>query len=227
MKKVLDHGYVRLVDHMGSDLSVVNSAKVSYDKEVDKVGEGEEKLIDFLVKNYHDSPLRHATMTFEVYAPLLIARQWWKHVVASSHLDDSEGWNESSRRYVTEEPEFYVPTWRGKAENNKQGSVERLPDLTSRIATDDLVDHYNQSLMLYEKAMSNGIAPEQARLFLPAYGLYVRWRWTTSLNAALNFVSLRIGEGAQYEIALYAKEIDNYIETLFPVTRDSWQRHRT
>jgi len=94
MISVLDHGYVKLVNNMGSDLDVVNAARVSYDKEVSSLGDKDVSLINFLVKHKHDSTLRHCVMTFEIYAPLMVARQWYKHAVSSSHLDDQFGWNE-------------------------------------------------------------------------------------------------------------------------------------
>ena len=106
---VLDKGYVRLVDVLGSDLSIVNAARVSYDKESQDITEKDEKLIAFLIREKHTSPLRHAALTFEVYAPLMVARQHWKYAVASTHIDDQNGWNESSRRYITEKEEFYLP----------------------------------------------------------------------------------------------------------------------
>ena len=87
MKQVLDKGYVRLVDHMGSDLSVVNSARVSYNKATSELRAEDEKLIKFLANNDHTSPFRHATMQFEIYAPLMVARQWWKYIIGSSHQD--------------------------------------------------------------------------------------------------------------------------------------------
>src|SRR6056300_1285917 len=124
---VLDKGYVRLVDHMGSDLSVVNAARVSYDKEAAELSDRDRKLINFLIREKHTSPFRHAAITFEVYAPLVVARQWCKYAVSSTHVDDQNGWNESSRRYITEDEEFYVPAateWRSKPENGKQGSGE-------------------------------------------------------------------------------------------------------
>ena len=111
---VLDKGYVRLVDTMGNDLSIANAARVSYDKESKTREDGslninDQRLIKFLWNERHTSPFRHAAMTFEVYAPLFVARQWWKHAVASTHIDDQNGWNESSRRYITENEEFYIP----------------------------------------------------------------------------------------------------------------------
>ena len=224
---VLDHGYVRLVDVMGSDLSVVNAARVSYDKQKIEMDDGDVKLLNYLVKNYHDSPLRHATMTLEIYAPLMIARQVWKHVVNSTFIDDSEGWNEQSFRYTSDGFDFYSPEWRGKAETNKQGSSGTIPHLEAVTATEDLLAHYDASMALYDKALSNGIAPELARLYLPSFGLYTRFRWTASLNALLNFLSLRLGHGAQYEIIEYAKAIGFILEDGFPVTMKAWNSHRT
>ena len=106
---VLDKGYVRLVDQLGNDLSIVNAARVSYDKESNEFQDKDVSLIKFLLREGHTSPFRHAALTFEAYAPLMVARQWWKYAVASTHVDDQNGWNESSRRYITEDEEFYIP----------------------------------------------------------------------------------------------------------------------
>lgn len=121
---VLDHGYVRLVDQMGTDLSVVNAARASFAKESPEFGPNDEWLLRYLLRRNEMSPFRHALMTFEVYAPLMVARQWWKYVVGSDHTMDA--WNESSRRYVTEEPVYYTPEWREAPDNRKQGSGARL-----------------------------------------------------------------------------------------------------
>ena len=117
MKKidVLNLGYVGLVSTMGNDLEVANAARVSFDKrsELDMTGllkSKDKKLIDFLWKEEHTSPFRHCVLSFEIYAPLMVARQHWKYAVASTFVDDQNGWNESSRRYNTEEPAFYIPT---------------------------------------------------------------------------------------------------------------------
>lgn len=220
---VLDKGYVRLVDTLGDDLSVANAARVSYDKESIEMSERDAKLIKFLWNEEHTSPFRHAAMTFEVYAPLFVARQWWKHAVASTHLDDQNGWNESSRRYVTENEEFYLPKgneWRSKPENSKQGSGEPLSSDEGGWFTNKLFDITEMGKDLYEKAMEAGIAPEQARLFLPAYGMYVRWRWTVSLHGILNFLGQRLPQDAQYEIREYAEAIKELTKDKFPYTYD-------
>jgi thymidylate synthase (FAD) len=223
---VLDKGYVRLVDSLGDDLSVANAARVSYDKESRLREDGsltinDQRLIKFLWDEGHTSPFRHAAMTFEVYAPLFVARQWWKHAVSSTHLDDQNGWNESSRRYITENEEFYIPKgdmWRSKPENSKQGSGENLDSSVGGYFTNKLYDTMLSGLGLYNKAMDAGIAPEQARLFLPAYGMYVRWRWTVSLHGALTFLGQRLPQDAQYEIREYAQAVKELTKQAFPYT---------
>lgn len=229
---VLDHGYVKYVKHFGDDLDVVNSAKVSFDKESSTFEEREGRLLAFLAREEHTSVFRHSAITFEAYAPLLVARQWWKYAVASSHVEDQLGWNESSRRYITEEPTFYIPgygEWRSAPENKKQGSGEPLPSITDEEWADTLLDrsygnvwtqrmawHVRDSIKLYEEAMEEGICAEQARLFLPAYALYVRWRWTASLGAVLHFLHQRLEHDAQKEIQDYAKAVRVLTSEHFP-----------
>lgn len=218
---VLDKGYVRLVDVLGNDLSVANAARVSYDKESKEMSDKDIKLIKFLWEEKHTSPFRHAAVTFEVYAPLVVARQWWKYAVSSTHVDDQNGWNESSRRYITENEEFYLPKghqWRSKPENSKQGSGEPLPSETGGYFTNKLFDITEASVKLYREAMEAGIAPEQARLFLPAYSMYVRWRWTVSLHGILNFLEQRLEHDAQYEIREYAEAVKELTNQAFPKT---------
>lgn len=226
---VLDKGYVLLVNNMGSDLDVVNSARVSFDKSVPSLDEKDVRLIDFLVKEKHDSTLRHCVMSFEVYAPLMVARQWYKHAVASSHLDDQMGWNESSRRYITEKEEFYIPfvsEWRSAPENRKQGSGGAVDPEVGAKCLQRLRASVERGINDYEDALRDGVAPEQARLLLPAYAMYVRWRWTASLNAVLHFVSLRLGHTAQYEIVQYAEAINSMVKEHYPHTSEAWNRFR-
>lgn len=218
---VLDKGYVRLVDQMGTDLSIANAARVSYDKESTEMSERDVRLIKFLWDEKHTSPFRHAALTFEVYAPLVVARQWWKYAVASTHVDDQNGWNESSRRYITENEEFYIPRgdeWRSKPENSKQGSGEPLESSEGGYFTNKLFDTIEAGTKLYHEAMEAGIAPEQARLFLPAYSMYVRWRWTVSLHGALIFLEQRLPSDAQKEIQEYAVAVRDLVKQSFPNT---------
>ena len=218
---VLDKGYVRLVDTLGDDLSVVNAARVSYDKEAQEFTSKDAKLINFLIRENHTSPFRHAALTFEVYAPLFVARQWWKYAVSSTHVDDQNGWNESSRRYITEQEEFYVPSassWRSKPENSKQGSGEPINPSSGFYYTNKLKDVIHEGVRLYHEAMEDGIAPEEARLFLPAYAMYVRWRWTTSLQGVMTFLDQRLEHDAQWEIQQYAKAVNELSNMAFPET---------
>jgi len=219
--KVLDNGYVRLVDTLGDDLSVVNAARVSYDKEVESFTEKDKGLLSFLIREGHTSPFRHAALTFEVYAPLFVARQWWKYAVSSTHVDDQNGWNESSRRYITEDEEFYVPTaneWRSKPENSKQGSGQPVDPAIGTLYTLKLYNTIFRGVQDYKDAMENGIAPEEARLFLPAYAMYVRWRWTTSLQGVMTFLDQRLEHDAQHEIQRYAVAVKDLSRTAFPNT---------
>lgn len=225
--EVLDHGYVRLVNNLGSDLDIVNAARVSYDKEVQEFSDKDMSLLSFLIKEKHDSTLRHCVTTFEVYAPLMVARQWYKHAVSSTHLDDQLGWNESSRRYITEEPKFHLPTvWRSAPANSKQGSGAELSKLLSTRLTHRLEYHLQESLNIYNQALKAGVAPEQARLFLPAYAMFVRWRWTASLNALLHFLSLRKAHDAQSEIQAYATAVRELLQPYYPETMKAWEAHR-
>jgi len=215
----LDNGYVRLVNVMGSDLTVVNAARVSYAKESKELNERDVKLIKFLAREGHTSPFRHATLQFEVYAPLLTARQWWKYIVGSDHVMDA--WNESSRRYITEDPVFYIPQsneWRSKPENSKQGSGNPINPLEGNNFTNSLKEYIEQGEKLYNEALNAGICAEQARLFLPAYSLYVRWYWTASLQSVAHFLNQRLAHDAQREIQLYAQAVYDLAVQHFPIS---------
>ena len=219
-----ERGYVLLKDWMGTDLSPVNDAKVSFDKESAELGPREIRLIKYLAEHEHTSPFRHSVLKFVVYAPLMVARQWWKHIIGSEHgepFDRLTAWNESSRRYITEEPVFLIPgpaEWRSAPENRKQGSGDNLPEEVGQAYTDKLQAHVEASIALYEEAMAAGVCAEQARLFLPAYGMYVRWVWTASLQAVAHFLRLRLDEHAQKEIRDYAEAVRQLAEEKFPVS---------
>lgn len=221
------HGYVSLKDWMGTDLSPVNDAKVSFDKESSSMGDQEKRLITYLAEHQHTSPFRHSVLKFEIYAPLMVARQWWKHVIGSEHgegYDRLTAWNESSRRYITEEPTFLIPggaEWRSIPKNRKQGSGDNLDSEVGTQFTEALKRHVAESLELYEQALENQVCPEQARLFLPAYGLYVRWVWTGSLQAVAHFLQLRLEEGAQKEIRDYAEAVEVLTRERFPIALDA------
>jgi thymidylate synthase (FAD) len=218
MDKVLDAGYVRLVDSMGSDLDVVNDAKVSFEKEATELGDREKGLIAYLKRNDEFSPFRHCMLKFEVRAPLMVARQWFKYTVGSRHgRDEFLAWNESSRRYVTEDPEFYVPEeWRSAPVNRKQGSGPPIHITKAAMWTEELHAHQQNGVVLYKAAIADGVAPEQARVFLAAYGMYVRWRWTASLAGVMWFLQERLASNAQDEIHDYAVVVRRLAYGAFP-----------
>lgn len=218
---LLDKGYVRLVDHLGSDLTIVNSARVSYDKQVDELSAKDKGLINFLAKHDHTSPFRHGMLQFEVFAPLMIARQWWKYVAGSDHT--MEAWNESSRRYLSEQPEFYIiqpNEWRGAPENSKQGSGELLHTQDGEYWTQELVEYIEAGVAKYELAIARGVCAEQARAFLPAYGLYVRWYWTGSVQSVAHLINQRTKQDAQHEFQLYAHAVKELASKQFPIAID-------
>jgi thymidylate synthase (FAD) len=221
---VLDKGYVRYVDCMGTDLSVVNAARVSYDKESQDFVEADQRLLNFLIREGHTSPFRHAFMTFEISAPLVVTRQWEKYIVGSDHTMD--GRNESSRRYVTSEPEFYIPTeWRSAPENSKQGSGDPILNGHASQFTEALRMLTEESIVWYERLMEAGVCAEQARLFLPAYSLYVKWRWSCSLQSVLHFLNQRLAPDAQSEIQQYAKAVEQFVKEAYPKSYEAWNEH--
>lgn len=249
---VLDHGYVRLRQHMGDDLTIVNAARVSYDKHSDwdrietivgyepkyspygdmpiveytyQLPPKDERLLRYLLEHGHTSPLRHSVLTYEIYMPLMVARQWSKYRVGCTWLfedsdDPVETWNESSRRYVTEEPVFYTPDeWRSAPDNSKQGSGGPVGDSYMQQAVrDTLIDDTKRSLLRYQEALDLGVCAEQARLFLPAYAMYVRAWWTVSLQGVVHFLQQRLDSHAQYEIQVFAQAVRDLTEPLFPKT---------
>lgn len=226
--KVLDKGYVGLIDKLGTDNTPVRAARTSFAKSPDNYLEEQNfKLVKYLANNKEYSCFRHQALTFEVKMPLMIARQWWKYVVASNFTEDQLGWNENSRRYITDDNEYYIPNkfeWRTAPENKKQGSAQPLPESAGEDWTDVLSKFYDHAEDLYEDAMNKGIAPELARLFLPAYGLYVTCVWTTSLNALFHVLEERLDSHAQHEIQLYAQALKKVAEDTFPVSMLAWEQ---
>ena len=169
---------IQLIDKMGSDLSVVNAARVSFAKKKDVLDQSDEKLIKYLADHDHWSPFGHTTLQFLIKAPIFVARQLVKHQVGLV-------WNEVSRRYVDYEPEFYVPfMWRGKPENKKQGSSEDEIEY-------DITPTLQYCKETYNNLLKAGIAPEMARMILPQ-NMMTEWYWTGSLMAFVRVVNLRV-----------------------------------
>lgn len=230
-KSVLDKGYVGLIDFMGDDNSAVRAARASFQRTPDQfTPEGNEKLINYLIRNKEFACFRHQSITMEIKMPLLIARQFYKYVVGSSFTEDQLGWNESSRRYITENNEFYIPKkteWRKAPDNKKQGSSEyNLSQGPGEAWTEELESYVEAGVEKYEAALEVGIAPEQARLFLPSYGLYVTCVWTASLNSLFHVLNERLDSHAQYEIQLYAREIAKIVEKCYPVAYNAWKEYK-
>ena len=203
---------VALIDSMGTDLTVVNTARVSFDKHHEEFTKGDEKLIAYLAKHGHWTPFGHPQLQFRISAPIFVARQLVKHQVGLV-------WNEVSRRYVDEMPHFYIPSqWRGRAEDKKQGSSKETVDLNFTI-TDAVIDLHTNALALYRQLLDAKIAPEQARLVLPQ-SMYTEWYWTGSLYAFARVCNLRTSEDAQEETKEVASMISNLISPKFPI---SWK----
>lgn len=212
---------VKLIHHVGSDLDVVNAARVSFNKESDVFNEKDAKLINYLAKHKHHSPFNHSFLSFRVKAPLFIARQLQKHKFMP--------WNEVSRRYVDDEPEFYFPEyWRRRADNVKQGSsdekvVLRMDDWLSDYEyglEETPAEHVKSALWMYNDMLSQGVCPEQARMVLPQNTM-TEWRWSGTLNAFCDMLVLRLDKHTQAETREVAKLISQEIKSLFPVSHSA------
>ena len=211
--------FVKLIDHMGSDLSVVNAARVSFGKRKEEVSKGDEKLIGFLAKHGHWSPFAHCSAQFHIKAPVFVARQLVKHQVGLS-------WNEISRRYVDTDVEFHeVDKWRGRAEDKKQGSDEENTiewvDRNTRTGALQLAVE-NIALTNYKRMLDAGVAPEQARMILPQ-SMMTEWYWSGTLYAFARVCNLRCASDAQYETRIVANLINIECGKLFPI---SWMELR-
>ena len=208
---VLDRGFVRLIDHMGTDLTVVNAARVSFGKRKEAFDGKDAELVDYLAQNEHTAPFRHAYLTFHVKAPIFVFRQWMKHRIASD-------FNEISGRYVEfKEEEFFIPaSFRQQAKVNKQGSDGEIEEGHRQPAQDTYLEACRQSLAHYRKLIELGVCREQARCVLPL-ALYSEVYWTASLQAVAHFLHLRLDAHAQWEIRQYAQAVRDLTEPLFPV----------
>lgn len=235
---VLDAGYVSYVSHMGSDLTVVNAARVSFNKEsewvkrkideyveegdehimeIDALSQKDEKLVKYLAKNHHWTPFAHPQITIRVKAPIFVRAQLGKHQVGLVM-------NEISRRYVTYDPSYYTPAWRtAPTDGAKQGSGDFAFKNGDDIACQNLDTLYENTVRmcddLYKNLISMGVAPEQARSILPQ-SMYTEWWWTGSLYSFSRIYNQRIDLHSQWESREYAKAIQYVVSSLFPV---SWK----
>ncbi|QDP66557.1 MAG: putative flavin-dependent thymidylate synthase [Prokaryotic dsDNA virus sp.] len=217
---------VQYLDHMGSDVNVVNAARCSFAKEVSEFDPKKDTgLINYLCKHNHWSPLAHTSVSIRVKAPIFMARQFVKHQVGLV-------WNEESRRYIDDTPEFYLPeVWRSRPQNVKQGSgdasVEYLRwndaagDQDPRNCTENVVD---ACLYLYNNMLESGIAPEQARMVLPQNTM-TNWIWTGSIMAFARVCKLRLDSHAQVEAQELAQMIEDTVAPLYPVSWKALMKH--
>ena len=193
-----------LIDRMGDDLTVVNSARVSFQTVSTELKERDKKLIKYLASHDHWTPFAHVQLSFRVKAPIFIARQMVKHQVGLV-------WNEVSRRYVDSEPEFYMPfIWRGKPDNKKQGS------------SDEEIEYDVSGTMQYVKETYNnllkaGVAPEMARMVLPQ-NMMTEWYWTGSLMAFARVCNLRNKEDSQEETRVITLQMAKHLQDHFPIS---------
>ena len=203
-----------LIDHMGSDLSVVNAARVSFGKKHDTFQDKDTKRIKYLAKHKHISPFGHCFVSWHIKAPIFVARQLVKH----SFLR----WNEVSRRYVDDEPEFYVPeVWRGRSADKKQGSEGIVePVIYGKVGGTTPTDFAYGDLTLYNMLLEQGVAPEQARMVLPQSTM-TEWYWSGSLDAFARMCHLRCASDTQYESRIVADQISDVMRDLFPVSWDA------
>jgi len=218
--KVLNHGLIRLVDHMGSDLSIVRSARVSYDAEW-RAGDDEgkdAKLIDYLIKNHHTSPLECVQFTFEVKAPIFVFRQWQRHRVWS--------YNEVSARYSVLPEEFYIPDVSQITTQSKSNKQMRTDDIHP-LATDiqeSILDACASSFWTYNDLIEKGCPRELARGVLPV-NTFSHMFATVDLHNLAHFLKLRLHEHSQYEIRVYAQAMLELIEPVVPVAVAALKKH--
>lgn len=241
---VLDKGYIELDDGMFKEpkLKVVNTARVSYAKRSESLGDKDIRLIEFLLSSGHSSVLRHSYYSFRIKAPLFVFRQAWKYQVGSQWMESEEftdtgsieildsSWNEQSGRFTEFQPEFYIPTeLRKQSKSNKQGSDGLVTELieiedlsghgiTSELYTpiDYLEESIQQSFQHYQTLIGIGVAREQARLVLPV-NLYSECIWTCSLQTILYFLSQRLKQDAQFEIRQYALAIRELMSPMIEI----------
>lgn len=216
--KVLDKGFVRLDAYMADDLSVVNSARVSFNNRHLEMEAGDDKLISFLMRNRHGTPFEHNAFRFHVKAPLMVFREWQRHRIAS--------YNEWSARYSELKNEFYIPDFI-RTQVGKPGAYtfEALETDDAETFRDMILAHSQRSFDQYRVALASGVAKEQARLFLPV-NIYSEMYFTCNARSLMNFLSLRNDSNAMYEIREYAKVAEEYFQDIMPITAQAFIDNR-
>lgn len=211
--EVLDKGFVALLDHMGDDTTIVNAARVSFGKRIDKMTEKDEKLIRYLLEHRHTSPFEHVQFQFHIKCPLFVRSQWHRHRTWS--------YNEISSRYTELPEEYYVPEYfRPQAEHDKQASKDEPID------NPEIRDLYTavigSSFSVYRRLLELGVSREMARMVLPQ-ATYTEFYGTVDLHNLLHFIELRIDSHAQWEIRQYARALLELITPIVPVTVKHWK----
>jgi len=223
--KVLDKGFIEVIDSLGNDLTVVNSARVSFGKRKTKFDKSDERLVRYLAKHKHYSPFRHLQVQFHLKAPEFVMRQWYKHVVGIETTSNSStkdhAWNEISGRYV-EYDEFYEPAiYRKQSDDNKQASEGQFEGQAEIAIAANWKQSHSMTLTAYKNMIDAGMAKEQARCILPLT-LYTEVYWTASFQAVMNFIELRNEKTAQIEIQDYAKVLLDLMLEVYPMTTKLW-----
>ncbi len=219
---ILDHGYVALIDHMGTDVDIVNAARKSFNKEVSSLDEKDRQLLRYLWKNRHTSPFEMVELKFSVMAPMFVARQWMRHRTWS--------YNEVSRRYTADRLRFYTPDQdhiRKQSESDRQASTEWGDDDggSQFMAMLEFTEVAYKGEDVYHSLLEKGVCREQARMVLPQ-NLYVEFVAKTNLNNLLHFLDLRMDSHAQWEMQQYAEGIAEMLENVVPETMTIYRESR-
>lgn len=215
LSKDVQGGFVKIVDVLGSDATVVNSARVSFGKQISQIREQDKNLLTYLSEHGHTSPFRHCYVQLHVKAPEFVARQWYKHVVGTEYSFKDQPWNEISGRYVQYDFSSWEPEHlRKQSVDKKQGSADEFVEHEA-----ELIQQYRKftedSYKFYDHLIKNGVCKEQARTVLPL-NFFTEWYWTASLQSLQHFIKLRTDPHAQAEIQDFAWVVNDLVQTLFP-----------
>lgn len=214
---VFDHGFVRLDGYMGDDLSVVNSARVSFGTRKESLDQADLGLINFLMREKHGTPFEHNSMRFHVRCPIFVAREWFRHRIGS--------FNELSARYKEIPAVGYLPSAENmRTQVGKPGSYtfEQMPLEQAGDAIDQISNAYQHAFATYQVLLDAGVAKELARLVLPM-GIYTEFYWTVNARSLMNFLSLRNHANAQREIQEFAHAVQSIFEWVMPWTAMAWK----
>lgn len=212
---VLDNGFVRLVDFMGGDESVAQAARVSFGRDATH-DERDKKLIFFLLANGHETPFEHSVFKFHIKCPIFVARQWFRHRIAS--------YNEISGRYSEMKEEFCLPEVL-RTQKSRNYQYETLAEPLNSALKAKIAQSYAAAYELYQELLANGVAKEHARIVLPL-SLYTQFYWTINCRSLMNFLKLRTDEHAQFEIRQYAEVIADIFQAKMPWSHEAFIKYK-